>query len=125
MIDAVRALERRLTERMAANPLESLALVVGLGALVMHAAESRRNPKMRTYWDAFHYMATSLSVGYAPSFPQTEFGKALGGLVQIFGPALSSRVLAGAEPPHPPDVAVVERLDAILDELRRMRKEGA
>jgi len=48
---------------------------------------------VKTYWDALHYVSTSLSVGYANIFPVTPAGKAIGAVVQMLGPALSSRAL--------------------------------
>jgi voltage-gated potassium channel len=51
------------------------------------------NPSVKTYWDALHYVSTSLSVGYANIFPVTQAGKAIGAVVQMLGPALSARAL--------------------------------
>ena len=86
-------------------------------------AEEGHNPAVTTYVDAVHYIATSLSVGYANIFPVTQMGKAIGALVMMVGPALSAKALEesrGAAPEAAAsDPEVVARLDAILTELRR------
>ena len=120
---------------------DELGALVGWGAALFYLAESDVNPGVQSYWDALHYIATSLSVGYANIFPVTPLGKTIGSVVMMLGPALSARVLepgrsAGGSPapaaelgaplPPPgerigerPSQQIVERLDAILDELRR------
>jgi hypothetical protein len=106
-----------------ASPAEELGLLVGWASALFYWAEAGENPAVRTYWDAVHYVATSLSVGYANIFPVTAVGKAVGAVVMMVGPALSARVL---DPPRSDSPAagvdtapIVERLDAILAELRR------
>jgi hypothetical protein len=105
----------------AASPAEELGLLVGWASALFYWAEAGENPAVRTYWDAVHYVATSLSVGYANIFPVTAVGKAVGAVVMMVGPALSARALeteprsAGATELTP----IVDRLDAILAELRR------
>ncbi len=105
-----------------ATPAEELGLLVAWGAAMFYWAEAGENPAVRTYWDALHYVATSLSVGYANIFPVTALGKAIGAVVMMVGPALSARALDAAPQGRAgaPDgsAAVVERLDAILAELR-------
>jgi hypothetical protein len=94
------------------------------GASLFYLAESGVNPMVRSYWDALHYVATSLSVGYANVFPVTGLGKAIGSVVMMVGPALSARALDRAPRASEGDnAAIVERLDAILAELRQ--KENA
>ena len=91
--------------QLVASPAEELGLLVGWASALFYWAEAGENPSVRTDWDAVHYVATSLSVG----------------------PALSARVLETEQQPAAsaeagPDLApVVERLDAILAELRRSR----
>jgi len=68
-------------------------------------------PSVRTFWDALRYVSTSLSVGYANIFPATQAGKAIGAVVQMVGPALSSRALENQGP---------DRTDEVLAELRRV-----
>lgn len=118
---AVRALESQLLQAVEANPLEAMALLVGSSAGLLYLAEVGRNEKIQTYWDALHYVATSLSVGYANIFPETSFGKALGALLMMVGPALSSRALNPPASTSASDSALVaEKLDAILAELKRI-----
>lgn len=75
------------------SPAEELAQFVASMAVLFLAAEEGHNPAVQTYWDAFHYISTSLSVGYANIFPVTQAGKAIGALVMMVGPALSSKAL--------------------------------
>src|SRR5215813_7292733 len=78
------------------SPADELGALVGWGAALFYLAESEVNPGVRTYWDALHYIATSLSVGYANIFPVTPLGKTIGSVVQMVGPALSARALDSA-----------------------------
>jgi hypothetical protein len=123
-----------------ATPAEELSALVTWGAAAFYWAEAGQNPAVRTYWDALHYIATSLSVGYANIFPVTAIGKAIGAVVMMVGPALSARALdeargagdatggRGAAPAAagavPGEVAVDlgAKLDAILVELRRLNE---
>jgi hypothetical protein len=112
-----------------ASPSEELTLLVTWGATLFYWAESDANPMVRTYWDALHYIATSLSVGYANIFPVTALGKAIGAVVMTIGPALSARALDHTPPAaSSSDDATVallaEKLDAILAELRHQRREA-
>lgn len=79
---------------------ELLAEFTAWAAGAFYQAEVGHNPAVRDYWDAFHYVATSLSVGYANIFPVTTTGKIVASLVMMFGPALSARAL---DPPSPVD----------------------
>jgi len=71
--------------------IEELTDFVCAAAVLFLCAEEGHNPSVRTFWDALHYVSTSLSVGYANIFPVTQAGKAIGAVVQIVGPALNSR----------------------------------
>ena len=105
-----------------ATPSEELGMLVSWGAAAFYWAESGANPSVRTYWDALHYIATSLSVGYANIFPVTALGKVIGAVVMSVGPALSARVLEqpGAAASSDNGTALLAaKLDAILAELRR------
>lgn len=117
-----------VTQRANGNPspMESLCALVGAGAMMFYWAEKDVNPAVRTYWDAFHYIATCLSVGYANIFPVTQLGKAIGAAVMMVGPAMSAGALGEKEtPPALPDASVVGRLDAILEELRKLNAARA
>jgi hypothetical protein len=105
-----------------ATPSEELGMLVSWGAAAFYWAESGANPSVRTYWDALHYIATSLSVGYANIFPVTPLGKVIGAVVMSVGPALSARVLEQPGPPLSTEngtAVLAAKLDAILVELRR------
>jgi len=78
---------------------EELTDFVCTAAALFLCAEEGHNPSVKTYWDALHYVSTSLSVGYANIFPVTQAGKAIGAVVQMLGPALSARAL-DREPPQ-------------------------
>jgi voltage-gated potassium channel len=104
-------------------PIDELSALVTWGAALFYWAEEGVNDGVKTYWDALHYIATSLSVGYANIFPVTPLGKTVGAVVMMVGPALSARAL---EAPHPESDAspgaVVEKLDAILEELKKLNQ---
>jgi hypothetical protein len=108
-----------------ATPAEELAALVSWGAAAFYWAEAGANPRVETYWDALHYVTTSLSVGYANIFPVTPIGKVIGALVMTVGPALSARALDAERPPAEEAGAgtalLAAKLDAILGELRRAR----
>ena len=74
---------------------EELTDFVCTAAVLFLAAEEGHNPAVNTYWDALHYISTSLSVGYSNIFPVTQAGKAIGAVVQMVGPALSAKALDG------------------------------
>ena len=107
-----------------ATPAEELAALVSWGAAAFYWAEADANPRVATYWDALHYITTSLSVGYANIFPVTPIGKVIGALVMTVGPALSARALDQTPRPAAEDETagtglLAAKLDAILAELRR------
>ena len=85
-----------------ASAREELTELVATASALFFLAENGQNPQVRTYFDAFHYIATSLSVGYANIFPVTPMGKLIGGVVMMVGPALSARILEPATPPAEP-----------------------
>ncbi len=75
--------------------------------------------------DALYYISTCLSVGYADIFAQTQSGKLIATLTMTIGPALTSNAL---DPPGRAAPAsargqelMLERLDAILEELRQQQ----
>ena len=118
-----------------ATPAEELTVLVTWAAGAFYWAEADVNPRVTSYWDALHYVATSLSVGYATIFPITAIGKAIGAVVMMIGPALSARALdsgpgarAGASDANDANdertAALGAKLDAILVELRRLNAAG-
>jgi hypothetical protein len=130
IVDAVRTLiekrgefETEVVARLTQYPIESLAgFLLGMSA-AFYLAERNVNPKVKTYVDALYYISTCLSVGYADVFAQTQTGRAVATLVMTVGPALTGELL---DPPHKAasassvnQEAMIERLDAILEELRK------
>jgi len=90
---------------------EELTDFVCSAAVLFLCAEEGHNPSVRTYWDALHYVSTSLSVGYANIYPVTQAGRAIGAVVQMVGPALSARALERNAP---------DKMDEVLAELRKV-----
>jgi hypothetical protein len=108
-----------------AAPIDELSALVTWGAAVFYWAEKDVNEGVKDYWDALHYIATSLSVGYANIFPVTPLGKTIGAVVMMVGPALSARALEPARSGEAASEAaasgaVVAKLDAILEELKKL-----
>lgn len=98
-------------------PIDELSALVTWSAALFYWADNGVNDGVKDYWDALHYIATSLSVGYANIFPVTPLGKTVGSIVQMVGPALSARALDGNDPPAEP---LGPKLDAILAELQKL-----
>jgi hypothetical protein len=102
------------------KPQESLAGVVVWGTVLFYWAEKDENDKVNDIWDAFHYVTTALSVGYANLFPVTAAGKLIGGILMSIGPSLAAH---GLDPPLPALDAALSlgaKLDEILVELRKI-----
>lgn len=73
------------------NPLDAVFSFLGTSAIAFYRAEKDVNPRINTYVDAFYYIATCASVGYADIFAVTQTGKAIAALVMVVGPALADR----------------------------------
>jgi hypothetical protein len=135
VVEAMRALvarrgdlETELIERLTAYPMESAVGFLLSASAAFYLAERNANPKIKTYVDALYYISTCLSVGYADIFAQTQAGRAIATLTMTVGPALTSEIL---DKPHKAEDAsaanqklIIERLDAILEELRKQNDEG-
>jgi hypothetical protein len=93
------AWEARFLDWAEGNPLEAAFGFLGAAAAAFYAAERHENPKINTYIDAFYYIATCASVGYADVFAVTQTGKAIAALVMVVGPGLADRTLN--RPPSP------------------------
>ncbi len=120
--------QAELLERLTRHPMESLAgFLLGTSA-AFYLAERDVNPKIKTFVDALYYMSTCLSVGYADIFAQTQTGRLIATLVMAVGPALTSHALdlpgQAAEASVLGQEMMIERLDAILEELRRRPLQG-
>jgi hypothetical protein len=105
-------------ERLLDEPAESLVAVVGVAAAVFYWAEVDANDNVNTYWDALHYIATSLSVGYANIFPVTPVGKLIGAAVMMIGPALSGKVFKQED-------ETGAKLGEVVAELKALRAQLA
>jgi hypothetical protein len=87
------AAQGRLLDWVEANPLESALEFLGVASWAFYQAEKGHNPKIQTYMDAFYYISTCASVGYADIFAVTQTGRAIASLVMIVGPAMATRSL--------------------------------
>jgi voltage-gated potassium channel len=103
--------------------MESLAGFLLGASAAFYLAEREINPKINTFVDALYYISTCLSVGYADVFAQTQTGRAIATLAMTIGPSLASNSLERPGNALPASVQgqamMIERLDAILDELRK------
>jgi hypothetical protein len=127
-VDAFHVWKDRVLDLAVDHPAESLFVVLSSGALIFYLAEKPVNEDVRTYNDALHYISTCLSVGYARIYPQTQIGKLVATVVMAIGPSLTSWVIEGRlvgrttpAPPGPDLTPVLQRLDAILEELKAQR----
>lgn len=123
-------------ETLTRDPIDSVMMTVLVGSYLFFHAEKGENPKVVTFADALVFVSTSLSVGYSDIFPRTDKGKLIATALQMFGPAMTARVLdpkssaSPAPPPPSPEMLDVQRemlgkLDAILEELRAQRHGDA
>jgi voltage-gated potassium channel len=119
------ALKSALREGVARDPLDALVVTLLGGSFLFYMAEKDENPKVRTYWDALVYISTCLSVGYADIFARTKAGQAIATAIMTVGPAMAAKAL---DPPGGSaqdqqslavQTAIVEKLDAILVELKK------
>lgn len=85
--------EERFMDWFEANPLNASLEFLGIAAWAFYRAEKGRNPKIQTYIDAFYYITTCASVGYADVFAATQTGRAIAALVMTVGPALTNKTL--------------------------------
>jgi hypothetical protein len=129
------SLKSELTRAINEDPFDATVVTVLGGAFLFYVAEKGHNPKVETYWDALVFISTCLSVGYADVFARTPAGKAIASAVMTFGPAMSGALLDGpaasdagertkAEAPGEllaVQRLIVEKLDAILGELKSSR----
>lgn len=86
-------LQSQWLDRVERNPLEAALEFLSAASLAFYWAEKDENPKIKTYIDAFYYISTCASVGYADIFAVTQTGRAVASLVMIVGPALAARTL--------------------------------
>jgi len=85
--------EKRFLDWVNANPLEANVEFLGLAAWAFYQAEKGVNPKIQTYVDAFYYISTCASVGFADMFAATQAGRTIAAIVMMLGPSLTGRAL--------------------------------
>ncbi|MBP7999480.1 MAG: two pore domain potassium channel family protein [Chloroflexi bacterium] len=85
--------ETLFLEWVEGNPLDAAFIFLGMASAAFYRAEKGINPRVNTYTDAFYYISTCASVGYADIFAITQTGKAIAALVMIVGPALAAKSL--------------------------------
>ena len=85
-------LERQILTWAEANPLEAATELLAAASLAFYLVEKGANKHINTYVDAFYYIATCASVGYADIFAVTQPGRAIAALVMTVGPALAARI---------------------------------
>jgi hypothetical protein len=93
LFDKKDAFESRLLDLVESNPLDAAVTFLAGASYAFYMAEKDVNPKIKTYVDAFYYISTCASVGYADIFAATQAGRAIAALVMIVGPALAARSL--------------------------------
>ncbi|NTU65382.1 MAG: two pore domain potassium channel family protein [Chloroflexi bacterium] len=98
LIDQKDAFESRLLDMVEHNPLDAAMSFLAGASYAFYIAEKDINPRIKTYVDAFYYISTCASVGYADIFAATQTGRAIAGLVMIVGPALTNRALDRPRP---------------------------
>jgi len=121
------SLKNALRDGVRRDPLDALVVTVLGGSFLFYLAEKDENPKVRNYWDALVYVSTCLSVGYADIFARTQAGQAIATAIMTVGPAMAAKALdpPGAEAAAESEAslavqkAIVEKLDAILGELKK------
>ncbi len=86
-------LEKSFLYWVNANPLEANVEFLGLAAWAFYQAERGVNSKIQTYVDAFYYISTCASVGYADIFAVTQVGRTIAAIVMMVGPSLTGRAL--------------------------------
>ncbi len=76
-----------------AQPMDTAVGFLAAATLAFYTAERGANPKIKTLVDAFYYITTCASVGYADVFAVTQTGRTIASLVMTLGPALTNRIL--------------------------------
>jgi hypothetical protein len=126
--------KRSLKGAVSSDPFDALVVTVVGGAFLFYLAERGKNPKVNSYVDALLFISTCVSVGYADVFACTPAGKAIASAVMTFGPAMSGGIFdepgSQGEPIAAPaeliavQKVIVDKLEAILGELRSTRGAG-
>jgi hypothetical protein len=75
------------------NPMDAAFEFLVAASWGFYLAEKDVNPKIETFIDAFYYISTCASVGYADIFAATQTGRTIAALVMILGPALTNKAM--------------------------------
>ncbi len=118
---SIEGLKARLRSEVARDPLDAIVQFTIGAAWLFYQAEHGEHARIETFSDALIYISTSLSVGYHEIHPKTQAGQVIASVVQMVGPSLAASALNPPASDKPANDAVVERLDAVLDELRALR----
>ena len=94
LLDQKDEYQKRLLDWIDTNPMDASLEILGVASWAFYQAEKDCNPKIKSYVDAFYYISTCASVGYADIFAVTQAGRAIAALVMIIGPALTSKSLS-------------------------------
>lgn len=131
------SVNEKIRAAQAREPMTTVVTTVLAGAAAFYLAERKKNPKVTSYYDALVYVSTNLSVGYSDIFAKTPLGKVLGSALMTWGPALATKTFdepraatattatdtgaaaTGVPASDPALREVVEKLDAILNELKQ------
>ena len=93
LLDHKDTLQAAWLKRIERRPMDAAFEFLAGAAMAFYLAEKDANPKITSYIDAFYYIATCASVGYADVFAVTQTGRAVTALVMIVGPSLTSKAL--------------------------------
>lgn len=124
--DELREWREGLRDSYAEAPMETTLQLVAAASAAFFLAERDKNSKVTSYEAALEYVTTSLSVGYSSIFPETPTGKIIGSFLSVVGPSMTAGLMSPSrisEERREDDVSarLIERLDAILLELRSAR----
>lgn len=115
-------LQTELIEQVTHHPPESLVGFTLSASMAFYLTERDTNPQIKTFVDAFYYISTCLTVGYADVYPMTQRGRLIAAVVMIIGPALANNALdpPGREKPASArgQEATIGRLETILEALQ-------
>ncbi len=68
LFDKKNVFEQQLLDLVETNPLDAAVTFLAASSAAFYAAEKDTNPRVKTYVDAFYYISTCASVGYADIF---------------------------------------------------------
>ncbi|MGC1378957.1 MAG: potassium channel family protein [Anaerolineales bacterium] len=93
LLDQKSDYQQHILDWIESNPMDASLEIIGAASWAFYLAEKDFNPRIKSYVDAFYYISTCASVGYADIFAATQAGRAIAALVMIIGPALTANSL--------------------------------